>query len=242
MWLCLSENTISVKTKEIKRTTNFIQYSIAEIEAVAGMPKEDIDYSRINPIHYSKCRKNISLDKSRRGVNIYKSLFAGSLNHRMASVYSGMCFGDWLKSITLLSSRINTFDWIQKELICALYSFFWFVRSFQNAVVLENDLFGSFKLMATHTLQYGMMNLESEINGPIQYYIQCVLFDENGTEQSYGTAALLGQHTELKINRNGWKNVLGVYTKNMPHLLNDKRSLAELSLLNRQLECKFYLA
>lgn len=96
--------------------------------------------------------------------------------------------------------------------------------------------------MATHTLQYGMMNLESEINGPIQYYIQCVLFDENGTEQSYGTAALLGQHTELKINRNGWKNVLGVYTKNMPHLLSDKRSLAELSLLNRQLECKFYLA
>lgn len=119
----MSKNTISVKTKEIKRTTNFIQYSIAEIEAVAGMPKEDIDYSRINPIHYSKCRKNISLDKSRRGVNIYKSLFAGSLNHRMASVYSGMCFGDWLKSITLLSSRINTFDWIQKELICALYFF-----------------------------------------------------------------------------------------------------------------------
>lgn len=88
----------------------------------------------------------------------------------MASVYSGMCFGDWLKSITLLSSRINTFDWIQKELICAFY-FFCFVRSFQNAVVLENDLFDSLKLMATHTLQYGMMNLESEINGPIQYYV-----------------------------------------------------------------------
>lgn len=102
---------------------------LTEIEAVADMPKEDIDYSRINPIHYSKCRKNISLDKSRRGVNIYKILFAGSLNNRMAAVYSGMCFGDWLKSITLLSSRINTFDWIQKELICASY-FFYLVCSF----------------------------------------------------------------------------------------------------------------
>lgn len=204
-WLCLSKNTIAVKTKNQEDNT-LHTIVLAEIEAVADMLKKDIDYSRINPIHYSKCRKNISLDKSRWGVNIHKSLFAGSLNNRMASVYSGMCFRDWLKSITLLCSRINTFDWIQKELICAFYFFAWFIRSFLNAVVFENDLFGSFKLMATHTLQYGMMNLESEINGPIQYYIrvQCVVFDENGTVQSYGTAALLGQHTELKINRNGY--------------------------------------
>lgn len=75
--------------------------------------------------------------------------------------------------------------------------------------------------MATHTLQYGMMDLESEINGPIQYYIQCVVFDENGTAQSYGTAALLGQQTELKINRNGYSmdgKMFSVYIPKTCHI------------------------